>query len=167
MIKTTRSKIYNFNKPTAVYCQIAVSVLAEIYYTKYGCKPKIKHIEVVIQNNVSYPHQLLSSKQVKSFIFTTEYERFEIQLVGENGNLPYIQSSSFNALLYLQIKAEQFIVKDIEHVKSDDSLKEIYLATLINKTTQPKTIAGGVIHASKITASRSLLWQPVEVIHLK
>lgn len=156
MIKTTREKIYDFNKPTAVYCQIAVSVLAEIYRTDFrfkGIKLKIKSIEAVIENVVSYPLQLLSSKKVKGFIFTTERGQFEIQLIDEKGTYPYIHISSLiDSLMRLNVKIENFIVEDIQRVKCNERFKDIYLAKLFD-TTIPRKIKSGTIHANKITAS--------------
>lgn len=156
MIKTTRQKIYNFSKPTAVYCQIATFILSGIYLTHYkGIKLKIKSVEAIIENNVSYPLQLLSSKQIKSFVFTTEHGKIEIQLVDQNGNLPYIHSSSLPArVICLSVKVENFIVKEVKQVKSDDSLKKIYLATLLNKATLPFIIDGNVI-PTNIPANKS------------
>lgn len=169
MIKTTRQKIYDFNKPTAVYCQIAVSVLAEIYRPDFkfrGIKLKIKSVEAIIENRVSYPHQLLSSKQIKGFVFTTERGRFEIQLVDEYGKHPYIHSLSYlDALLRLNVKVENFVVKDIEKIKSDVGFKEIYLATLLNKTTSPE-LNGGIMPC--IVASRGNdMFKEIKVISLK
>lgn len=170
MIKTTRQKIYDFNKPTAVYCQIAVSVLAEIYRTDFrfkGIKLKIKSVEAVIENNVSYPLQLLSSKRLQRFIFTTEHRKIEIQLVDENGNLPYIHLSSLmDSVMRLGVKVENFGVSDIQRIKSNVDFKDIYLAKLFD-TTKPK-ISSGVIHASRITASSSYnIWQQRKIINLK
>lgn len=156
MIKTTRQKIYNFSKPTTVYCQIATFILSGIYLTHYkGIKLKIKSVEAIIENNVSYPLQRLSSKQIKSFVFITEQGHFEIQLIDENGNLPYIHSSSLPArVIHLSVKVENFIVKEVKQVKSDDSLKKFYLATLMNKATLPFIIDGSVI-PTNIPASKS------------
>lgn len=158
MIKTTHLKIYDFNKPTAVYCQIATFILSGIYLSNScykGIKLKIKSVEAIIENNVSYPLQLLSSKQIKSFVFITEQGRFEIQLVDQNGNLPYIHSSSLPArVICLGVKVENFIVKEVKQVKSDERFKEIYLATLLNKATSPFIIDGDVI-PTNIPASKS------------
>ena len=171
MTKTTRQKIYDFNKPTAVYCQIAVSVLAEIYLTDFrfkGIKLKIKSVEAIIENNVSYPLQLLSSKRLQRFIFTTEHRKFEIQLVDENGNLPYIHLSSLTyGVMRLGVKVEDFIVDDIQQIKSDVEFKNIYLAKLFDATI-PRRIENGTIHASQITANiGNNIWQQRKIINLK
>lgn len=171
MIKIKYEKIYDFNKPTAIYCQIAISVLAEIYRTNYrykGIKLKIKSVEAIIKNRVSYPYQLLSNKQIKGFNFTTEQGRFKIQLVDENGKHPYFYLISLmNRYIRSDIKVENFIVKEIEQVKSDVSFTETYFATLLNKTTPPK-VSSGVIHANQITASSgNNLWQQLKIINLK
>lgn len=155
MIKTTRQKIYDFNKPTAVYFQIAVSVLAEVYRTNYyykGIKLKIKSVEAMINVDTN-PINILGINQLKGFIFITEQGRFEIQLVDENYRHPYIHSTSYhNLLIQLNAKVENLIIKDIEHIKSDVGFKESYLVTLLNKT-KPFEISKGAIPAKNITAS--------------
>lgn len=72
-----------------------------------------------------------------------------------------------NRFIRSDVKVENFIVKEIEQVKSDVSFTETYFATLLNKTTPPK-VSSGVIHANQITASSgNNLWQQLKIINLK